>query len=666
MKKYVDVVFNLPIEKCFQYIVPDNLQEEIEIGKRVKAPFAQGSKFGFCIGFSDIPKVPKLREIQKVVDKTPLVDTNLLTLSKSISHYYLCPLGQVLNIVVPPGAKKISVKSSSKTNDFLLANIPEEATKPITLTPEQTNAILLIDEAIRKNLKEVFLLSGVTGSGKTEIYIRVVEKIVRSGRQAIMLIPEVSLTIQTIARFKARFSRLAILHSYLTEGERRDEWNKIKNNFCDVVIGTRSAIFAPLKNLGVIIVDEEFANTYKQETAPRYHIREVVLERAKLENAMVIFGTATPSLEVYNLVKTGKCKMISLPYRIGRLPLPKIEIVDMTTEMTKLKKYPVISERLRLVIRQTLDKGNQVIIFLNRRGFATYIACKRCGWILRCSRCDLLLNYHKQLRKAICHHCLFTSPLPELCPECKVGGIKKFGIGTERVEEILREEFPDATIARMDSDIMQKKMDYEKVISGFQKKEIDILVGTQMLAKGLDIPGVTLVGIISADTFFNIPDFRSGERAFQLIMQVAGRAGRGSDDSLVVIQTINPNHPAIKFLNNYDYIGFAEKELAMRKEFGFPPFSNLIRIVVEGKNEELVCQSVEKLAEELDRQISDSEAQILGPIAAPIYRIRNKFRYQILIKVFFFATSREKIKKVLGTFHSSCRLIVDVDPLDMM
>ncbi|OHB71096.1 MAG: primosomal protein N' [Planctomycetes bacterium RBG_16_43_13] len=687
-KQYAEIVFDIPIDRKFHYIVPETFRPAIDVGKRVLAPFGKTDRIGYCVGFASEPDaemVSRLKEIKEVIDAEPIVDEKILALTRWMADYYLCSWGEALNSVVPPAVKKkppAKRRKADYTPQEADAVITEEK-KLITPTPEQLKALSIADDAIAQGNHKTILLYGVTGSGKTEVYLRAIEKVVQNGKQAIVLVPEISLTPQTVSRFKARFPRTAVLHSYLTERERAYWWKEIKDNKIDVIVGARSAIFAPVRSLGMVVVDEEHENTYKQESTPRYHIRDLAVKRAEIENAVVILGTATPSLEAYYSAETDVYMMSKLPDRIEKRPMPKIEVIDMVSEMAEVKRYPVISRQLKKLIGEAVGRKEQVILFLNRRGFATYINCRRCGWVMRCSQCDVALNHHKQSNMALCHHCNIKSSIPTTCPECSVGTVREFGVGTERVEEEIATAFPDVRISRMDSDSMIKKKDYESAISKLWHSEVDVLVGTQMIAKGLDVPNVTLVGVVSADTPFHIPDFRSAERTFQLITQVAGRAGRGPKGGRVVVQTFNPDHYAITAAVKYDYEGFAKKELEMRKEFGYPPFTHLVRILLQGRDEKIVRENTERMVEILKGRLGEETPQSAVDIPyspfpiphlsilsapAPLYRIRNRYRMQILIKTSDLATVQRELKQIFSRrpVAGSIQLTVDVDPVSMM
>ncbi|MFN3467463.1 MAG: primosomal protein N', partial [Candidatus Brocadiales bacterium] len=531
------------------------------------------------------------------------------------------------------------------------------------LTSEQEQALSLIRAELRTQFSGgagarysvPLLLQGVTGSGKTEVYLRAIEEVLAMGRGAIVLVPEVSLTPQAVERYGARFNNIAVLHSYLTGTERYDQWQAVREGKARVVIGARSAVFAPVENLGLIVMDEEHEATYKQETSPRYHAREVALMRAREEGAMVILGSATPSLETYFNAVTGRYRRAILSQRIGQRPMPKVEIVDMKEGFHEGRHTRLISRRLELYMKESLTRGEQVLLFLNRRGFSPFVSCPRCGYVLRCKRCDIPLTYHKRRHSVgggfpttLCHYCSYEVAPQEDCPECAGAKLNYFGLGTERIEEEMGRYFPGYKVLRMDSDSMKGRNAHEKALKSFEKGEVQILVGTQMIAKGLDFPNVTLVGVVSADTILNLPDFRACERTFQLLAQVSGRAGRGPKGGKVVVQTFNPRQYAILAAAAHDYEGFADRELEYRRELGYPPFGYMARVVLVGRKEGVVRDKAQRLAEALRRKgvsqcAPTQRVEVVGPAPAPISRIRNQFRWQLSLK----SPHREAVNELL-------------------
>ncbi len=495
----------------------------------------------------------------------------------------------------------------------------------------------IFNNILNNSIDNKFLIHGVTGSGKTEVYLQLIERVIAIGKQAIVLVPEISLTPQIVERFVGRFgANVAVLHSKLSFGERFDEWRRIKEGKVQIVVGARSAIFAPFEKLGLIIIDEEHENSYKSSMNPKYNTIEVAEKRCELEDAYLVLGTATPSIETYYRSLNNEIHLLKLPNRINKKKLPNINIVDMREELEKGNKT-IFSSKLFEGILENLKQNKQTILFLNRRGYSTFVSCRKCGYVLKCSNCDISMTYHFQQNILKCHYCGLTKKPPQVCPSCKSKYIKYFGVGTQKVEEEIKKYFPKARVSRMDMDTTTRKGSHQKILDNMKKNKIDILIGTQMVSKGLDFPNVTLVGIIAADTSLNLPDYRASERTFQLVTQVAGRSGRGDMEGNVIVQTYNPEHFSIQLAKKHDYEGFYEKEILLRKEFLFPPFANLISLLFYGKDEERVSFMSKivynKIVEYLKKQNKMGIVQnIYGPSPAPLERIKNNYRYQILIK----------------------------------
>lgn len=578
------------------------------------------------------------------------------------------------------GCTMSGLRALEKKGFIKIQNKPSEATsitsnvsplqQHLVLTHDQQNAFDIIRKKLAQPTPGVILLYGITGSGKTEIYLQTIEKVIKQGRKAIFLVPEISLTSQTIQRIKARFDRVAVLHSQLLGTFHHSQWNDIKENKIDIVIGARSSVFAPLKNVGVIILDEEHENTYKQENTPRYNARDVAILRATYENAMTILGTATPSLESYYHAERGDYEKVVLPGRIGDRQLPPIDIVDMGEEVRKRRGYNIISQRLEYYMNQALARDEQVILFLNRRGFAPYVHCKRCGFVLKCNRCDIPMTFHRKLNTTICHYChAETAPL-ESCPDCLASHITYRGYGTEKIEDEITARFPRYKIIRMDSDSMRVRNSHEKALTLFERGEVQILLGTQMIAKGLDFPNVTLVGVISADTILNLPDFRASERTFQLISQVAGRTGRGPKGGRVVVQSHNPRHYSITYAANHDYEGFAKKELEYRKQLNYPPFGKLARIVLRSPQEDKAREKCSTVTDKLKEiaKANGNQMEILGPSPAPMTKINTMFRWHILLKAQSDQHIHIALQGVMDMLKPSknVQAMVDVDPYMML
>ncbi len=512
----------------------------------------------------------------------------------------------------------------------------------------------------------VTLLYGVTGSGKTEVYIRAIEEVIRQDRQAILLVPEIALATQTLQRLLDRLPRVAVLHSSLSDAQRAFYFQQIRDGHASVVVGPRSAIFAPAPRLGLVIVDEEHEPSYKQDVAPRYHGRDVAIMRASLEAVPIVLGSATPSLESTHNVQQGRYEMLRLPRRVRGLPMPRLQIVPLRKEMQP-GRIELIGRTLTLKIASALDRRKQIILLMNRRGYASYVFCPACKWILMCEHCSRPMVYHQATQMALCHHCDHAAPLPSHCPVDK-GKLVYFGYGVQRVEGELARKFPSARLARMDSDTMTSPAQFQKVFAQMAAGEIDILLGTQMVAKGLDFPGVSLVGVASADTSLAIPDFRASERTFQLIVQVAGRAGRGDEPGEVVVQTLQENEPAIVFATKHDYDGFAARELPLRQETGFPPFSRMVRLVVRHANVEKAHEAAVKLGEELRAILPAGTATMLGPQEAGVLKLNDQFRFTVLLV----AAKAGAVQQALWPHmerlsrHLGAELYADADPVNLL
>ena len=510
---------------------------------------------------------------------------------------------------------------------FLESNIPE------ALTVEQNNALGSIIPAIKKGTYSTFLLHGVTGSGKTEVYLHAAATAVEQGKSVLVLVPEIALATQIEAHFLGRFgSRVALLHSGLTSGQRFDQWDRVVQGKADIVIGARSAVFAPLTQPGLIIVDEEHDSSYKQDDGLRYHGRDLAVLRASQSEAVVILGSATPSVTSYYHTSRGKYHLLNLEKRIEDRPLPKVEVVNMQSIKTVSGRPPLFSPILINNLRENLAHGEQSLVFLNRRGFANFMICQDCGQAVQCKHCNISLTLHKTGGRLLCHYCGFTVACKTVCSKCRSTSLVPIGIGTERLEQELQDLLPGARIARLDRDTCQKRNDYIRVLRAVHKGEIDILLGTQMITKGHHFPNVTLVGIVLADTGLGLPDFRAGERTFQLISQVTGRAGRGEKPGRVIVQTFQPEHYSIRMAQNHDYSGMYNREIELRKSLGYPPFSRIINIKIEGKLEENVRDAAARLATLARKFQNRSEPEILGPAPAPLTRIRDRYRWQILLK----------------------------------
>lgn len=538
------------------------------------------------------------------------------------------------------------------------------------LTEDQSGALDKITAAVDSEAGKTLLLHGVTGSGKTEVYIRAIEHVVKFGRGAIVLVPEISLTPQTRGRFERRFAGVAVLHSQMTPAERHFQWQRIRRGEVQVVIGPRSAVFAPLPRLGLIILDEEHDGSFKQDTAPRYHARKVAHARAMSLKVPLVLGTATPSLESWHACNTGHAELISMPSRVGNRPMPEVQLVDLKNRDDRTSGS--ISRPLHQAVVETLKENGQVILLLNRRGFATTIQCPSCGHVVACPDCDMPLTHHRDGGKAVCHYCDYTIGTPPWCPACRFDGIRYGGLGTQRLEVEVKSRFPGAKIARMDSDTMRRPGSHQKVLSAFRSGEINILLGTQMIAKGLDFPNVLLVGVINADGALHFPDFRAAERTFGLVTQVAGRTGRGDRGGRVIVQTFSPEHPAIQAASRHDYEQFAHDEMNARRKFNYPPLGSVARIIIRGAVEEVTESTAESLVRHLEsaRDKLGHEVRILGPAPPPISKLRGKYRFHILLQAVAAPPLGEVIRTATDKFvipeKDDVQYVVDIDPIDML
>jgi len=801
---YCDVSLPVPLDQAFTYSLPETLNHRIQCGCRVLVPFGNRKLTGVVLSVQEEPPDGPTREVLRLIDEVPVLDSTLLALGRWIAGYYCAPLGEVLRTMTPLGGeirkgkmytltdsgrdaarqlllgavdedpmiqllrlldarpvsetylkkkipnaanllrslqKKGFVEAEDVQTDrdpmraaaarlratFVSAVIngmkltkaerelhaflelhpgshnvgeleekvknaspsarslarkklitletenpvthPEPARPPRTLNMHQLDAYQQIELALRQQEYQTFLLHGVTGSGKTEVYLRAIDACLALGKSALLLVPEIALTPAVAGQFFHRFGdRVAILHSAFSEIERAEQWRRIRAGAARVVVGTRSGVFAPVQNLGLVVVDEEHDGSYKQAETPRYNGRDVAIVRAQAANAVVVLGSATPSLETRYNAEKGKFKLIELPERIEHRPMPQVEMIDMRQEFLETRKQAVFSRRMLEAIKERLASGEQVMLLLNRRGFSSFVACRTCGERIECVNCSVTLTYHRRDRRLLCHYCNYAQKIPSVCPKCNSEHLNFLGTGSEKVEDELRREFPEARIARLDRDTVGGKRHFETILHGFRERDFDILVGTQMIAKGHDIPNVTLVGVISADVGLGMPDFRAAERTFQLLTQAAGRAGRGNLPGIVLIQTINPDHYAVRYAGMQDYQGFYEKEIQFRKLMRYPPFSALANVLVRNqKQEDALAMSAE-----LERFVSPPPEglKILGPAEAPVAKLNSEFRYQVLIK----AASRKKLNETLQSIRkqgiekhwSATGLVIDVDPLTLL
>lgn len=677
------------IDKTFTYKINKEQLPLLKVGMRVVVPFGKQTLEGFVLKIyenKDVSLENKLKEIISIVDTYPILNEELLTLGKYISKTTLCSLMTSYQAMLPKALKaKKKVNMTPKYDTYICINygmynndikfnasqekilellkenkkVKKEVLNKISVSSVNTllkkNILLeekeenyrynlINEEKIKFNLNEeqqkvykeifnfintneTFLLYGVTGSGKTNVYMKVIEDVIKNNKTAILLVPEISLTPQIIKRFTSYFSNIAVLHSGLSDGEKYDEWRKINEGKVNIVIGARSAIFAPLKNIGVIIIDEEHSQTYKQENNPRYNAIDIAKERCKYHNCPLILGSATPSLESFARAKKKVYKLLELKNRYNNNTMPKVEIIDMNKEFKKASGY--FSNTLIDQIKETLERKEQVILFLNRRGYSSFLTCSSCGYVEKCPNCDISLTYHKSSNMLRCHYCGYATKRKKLCPKCQEE-FKDYGIGTEKVEEELKSLIKDAKIIRMDVDTTTTKNAHGKIINSFLEEKYNILVGTQMIAKGLDFPNVTLVGVLNADIGLNFPDFRSSETTFSLLNQVLGRSGRGNKEGKVLIQTFNPEHYAITYTKNHDYLGFYNEEMKIRKILKYPPYYYICSIKIISKDYNLASKSSYDVVNYLKQNIKNEI--ILGPSVCNVFKLNNNYRFQIIIK----------------------------------
>ncbi|WP_373895972.1 primosomal protein N' [Virgibacillus natechei] len=553
-------------------------------------------------------------------------------------------------------------------NPYDDANITR--TQALELTEEQQQAIEPIQENIAEERHDVFLLHGVTGSGKTEIYLQAIQEVINNGKEAIVLVPEISLTPQMVSRFKGRFgSNVAVMHSALSAGEKYDEWRRIQRKEVQVVVGARSAIFVPFEKIGIIIIDEEHETSYKQEDQPRYHARDVAIYRGETHQCPVILGSATPTLETFARAQKGVYKLATLSKRTNEKDMPEVDIVDMRSELHAGNRT-MFSRRLKEKIEQRIQKGEQIVLLLNRRGYSTFVMCRECGHVKECPHCDIALTYHKNTNQLKCHYCSYEEPMPMNCPECSSDLIRYFGTGTQKVEESLTQIIPEASVIRMDVDTTRRKGSHEKLLRQFINKEADILLGTQMIAKGLDFENVSLVGVLTADSMLHLPDFRSSEKTFQLLTQVSGRAGRHELTGEVIVQTYTPDHYSIELASVYNFKEFYKKEMGVRKTFQYPPYVFLALLTISHQNKVKAAQTTQKVVQMLMKSVK-SDTVILGPTPSAIPRIKDRYRYQCMVKYRNEPQLRHYINKILEQFAEEMRkedllITVDMQPYHLM
>lgn len=658
MTHYAQVIVPVPLKQHFTYSFDPESQNVIP-GIRVKVPFGKRSVTGFVVRVSDtIPAAGfEIKAIDRCIDKAPIFGENETELALWMEKFYLCSRGEALSAMIPNARRD----STAPLMDFE----SDEMNEKIDPTDEQKAAI----EEILSGKHKAFYLFGITGSGKTEVFLRVAEKVISEGRQVIYLVPEITLTHQLARTVAKRFEgKVAILHSAITPAQRIKQWRRIKSGEVSLVIGARSAIFAPCDKLGLIIIDEEHENSYKSGSSPRYHARQIAQKRASMTDSILLMGSATPSLESYQMAKDpDKLFMIRLTKRVSGGQLPKIQVISI------LGQKGILSQTLINEMDRTIRNGRQVILFMNRRGFNYSFHCNSCGYELKCPHCAVNLTYHRSENALICHYCGYRTAPVSVCPECHSLDVSYSGFGTEKIESEVRRVFPNARIARLDTDIAKDRNVISETIDGFRDGKYDILLGTQMVAKGLNFPNLALVGIVLADSTLNIPDFRSAERTFSLIVQVSGRSGRYDDQGKVVIQTTRPEAPAIAYAVNGKIDEFYEQELENRKQTAFPPFVRLIQIVFRGKNEQKVIEASSQVGEVFSESIAlykkpDELLEMLGPSDCPVAKIAQNYRRQILIRGENPGRVHTLASRVLNSIKpmSGVYIEIDFDPLNLM
>ncbi len=664
----IDVAIPLPVDDPFSYHVHLDKMSLPGRGTRVLVPFKNREILGYVVGASKESSSFKTKAVTQLFDDGLILDDAMLALTKRISEYYCCSWGEAIANALPQLVKKktpVAEKRKKKKEEDLPAD-EEPALKGVhNLSKEQQSALDKITQALDAFQNKIFLLYGVTASGKTEVYVRAIEACFKQDRTAIVLVPEIALTVHVKNYFKERFhDEIIVLHSQMPPRERYDGWLKIREGKCRIVLGPRSAVFAPLKRLGLIIIDEEQEDTYKQEESPRYHAGQVARWRAEAEDAVLILGSATPALRTMFEADEQKIEKILLKERVTTHSLPRIEVVDLRGE-----RNPICSRVLERAIEETLRKKEGILIFLNRRGFSTQLRCSSCQEIARCRFCFVSLTFHQEVNAAVCHYCNFRWTKLTECPTCKSHGLQYLGMGSEKIESDFARRFPQARIARLDSDVARKKGKAEEILKAFAKNEIDILVGTQMIAKGHDFPRITLVGVLMADLALALPDYRSSERNFQILVQVAGRAGRGEKQGRVVIQTYSPDHYSIKAAAKQDYEAFYKAEIESRKRMGYPPFSHLINVIVRGPNNAHVENYILSLRMILEQKAANANIfSIIGPAPCPIPKLRGHYRWHIMLKGNEMKMMNQSLKAAVAGVRkmNSVMMAVDVDPVNIL
>ncbi|MBU3110715.1 primosomal protein N' [Clostridium lacusfryxellense] len=733
MYQYAGVVVNndsVQVDKVFTYKIPINLIGSVHLGFRVKVPFGRGNKTldAFVLElYKQCENVNNIKEIASICDEIPLLKITDIELIKIMKKKYLCTYLECIKVIIPRGITKGIKKKTAQLlttckelegkflnepykniymmiqNDNMKYN-KNEFSKLFNVSLSSINTMIkheflgtkevvinrynekdysryeekilnenqkkTVDLIMNSNNKK-FLIHGVTGSGKTEIYMNLVSYMLKDNKQSIILIPEISLTPQMVERFKGRFGRdIAVFHSRLSDGERYDEWMRVKQGNVKIAIGARSAIFLPFEDLGLIVIDEEHEASYKSDSDPKFDAREIAYMKCELENCILILGSATPSIESYYRSTINELELITIGERADGASMPSVEIVDMREELMNNNRS-IFSKSLFEGITESLRKHEQIILFLNRRGFSTFVSCRKCGYVFKCKKCDISLTYHSASDYLTCHYCGEKERISKVCPSCGSTYVKYFGVGTEKIEQEINRIFPSARTLRMDFDTTRKKNSYEYIYNTFKNKQADILIGTQMVAKGLDFENVTLVGVIAADLSLNLPDYRAFERTFQLLTQVSGRAGRGTKEGNVVIQTYSADSLTLQYAANNDYDSFYKDEIMMRRAMDYPPFTSILVITLSSEDEPLLIKSIQNVGENLKYKIKDNDKiTLLGPCPCGISKIKNFYRWQIIIKGNIEEAIALEIKnsvyELVKNVYTSIRVSIDVNPSNMI
>lgn len=729
MNKFAGIIIDndsIQLDRIFTYGIPEQLIDSIELGHRVRVPFGFGNKVidGYVFEFyEDICEITNLKYIKSVCEDYPLLREVDLQLIRIMRDNYLCTYLEGTKAIIPSAVTK---GLSKKVSEVLYAGkelygryIKDSYTEIYKLVQEHngkynrnelskkfnisisslntmlkhgflTQEMVIIErlnsrkfeaygektlnreqqavvDTVLNSESSVFLLHGVTGSGKTEVYMNLVRHMLSIGKESIILVPEISLTPQMIERFKGRFgSDICIFHSKLSDGERYDEWMRVKEGRVKVAIGARSAVFLPFNNLGLIVIDEEHENSYKSDSDPKYNAREIGEIRCSMEGCKLLLGSATPSVETNFRAATGKIEYLSIKNRADNALMPEVNVIDMREELSSNNRS-ILSRKLYKEIQHSLEKNEQVILFLNRRGFSTFVSCRKCGFVFKCQSCDISLTYHHENHMLHCHYCGKRERAKSVCPSCGSKYVKFFGVGTEKVEQEINRYFPKAKTLRMDFDTTRRKNSYEDIYNSFKEGKADILIGTQMIAKGLDFKNVTLVGVIAADLTLNLPDFRAAERTFQLITQVSGRAGRGEKPGKVIVQTYNPENYSIKYSAANDYLGFYEEEIKIREDMDYPPFSQIMSINFSSKDENLLIKNIQNVGIFLkNKTVESGKIDMLGPVPCSISKIKNMYRWQIIFKgdltKDFCFDIRNMVYELLKDNYNHIRISIDVNP----